>query len=43
MGLDALNPMEVKAGMDPLHMKRTYRARPGAARRLQRPQLERLA
>ena len=24
MGLDVLNPMEVKAGMDPLHMKRTY-------------------
>jgi uroporphyrinogen decarboxylase len=24
MGLDALNPLEVKAGMDPLHLKRTF-------------------
>jgi uroporphyrinogen decarboxylase len=24
MGLDALNPLEVKAGMDPIAMKRTY-------------------
>ena len=24
MGLDALNPMEVKAGMDPIAIKRTY-------------------
>ncbi|MBN1349078.1 hypothetical protein JXJ21_06705 [candidate division KSB1 bacterium] len=24
MGLDALNPLEVKAGMDTLHLKRTY-------------------
>ena len=24
MGLDALNPLEVKAGMDPLHLKKTY-------------------
>ncbi len=24
MGLDALNPLEVKAGMDPLELKRTY-------------------
>ena len=24
MGLDALNPLEVKAGMDPVHLKRTY-------------------
>ena len=24
IGLDALNPLEVKAGMDPVHLKRTY-------------------
>ncbi len=24
IGLDALNPLEVKAGMDPLHIKKTY-------------------
>ena len=24
MGLDALNPLEVKAGMDPIHIKNTY-------------------
>jgi len=24
MGLDALNPLEVKAGMDPLQLKQTY-------------------
>lgn len=24
MGLDALNPLEVKAGMDPVHLKKTY-------------------
>jgi uroporphyrinogen decarboxylase len=24
MGLDALNPLEVKAGMDPVHLKRTF-------------------
>ena len=24
IGLDALNPMEVKAGMDPVHIKKTY-------------------
>jgi uroporphyrinogen decarboxylase len=24
MGLDALNPLEVKAGMDPIHLKKTY-------------------
>jgi len=24
MGLDCLNPLEVKAGMDPVHLKRTY-------------------
>ncbi|MBN2312273.1 MAG: hypothetical protein JXR94_25060 [Candidatus Hydrogenedentes bacterium] len=24
IGVDALNPLEVKAGMDPIHMKRTY-------------------
>ena len=24
LGLDALNPLEVKAGMDPVHLKRTY-------------------
>ncbi len=24
MGMDALNPLEVKAGMDPVHLKRTY-------------------
>lgn len=24
MGLDALNPLEVKAGMDPIHLKHTY-------------------
>ncbi|NCO35279.1 MAG: hypothetical protein AUJ92_05100 [Armatimonadetes bacterium CG2_30_59_28] len=24
MGLDALNPLEVKAGMDPVHLKETY-------------------
>jgi uroporphyrinogen decarboxylase len=24
MGLDALNPLEVKAGMDPVHLKQTY-------------------
>jgi uroporphyrinogen decarboxylase len=24
MGLDGLNPLEVKAGMDPVHLKRTY-------------------
>ena len=24
IGLDALNPLEVKAGMDPVHVKRTY-------------------
>jgi len=24
IGVDALNPLEVKAGMDPLHLKRTY-------------------
>jgi uroporphyrinogen decarboxylase len=24
MGLDALNPLEVKAGMDPVYLKRTY-------------------
>jgi uroporphyrinogen decarboxylase len=24
MGLDSLNPLEVKAGMDPLHLKKTY-------------------
>jgi uroporphyrinogen decarboxylase len=24
IGLDALNPLEVKAGMDPLHLKKTY-------------------
>ncbi|MCZ7545848.1 MAG: hypothetical protein M5R40_21040 [Anaerolineae bacterium] len=24
IGLDGLNPLEVKAGMDPIHVKRTY-------------------
>lgn len=24
VGIDALNPLEVKAGMDPIHLKRTY-------------------
>lgn len=24
LGLDALNPLEVKAGMDPIHLKKTY-------------------
>jgi uroporphyrinogen decarboxylase len=24
IGLDALNPLEVKAGMDPVHLKKTY-------------------
>ncbi|MCP4645497.1 MAG: hypothetical protein GY851_33950 [bacterium] len=24
MGIDALNPLEVKAGMDPVHLKKTY-------------------
>jgi uroporphyrinogen decarboxylase len=24
IGLDALNPLEVKAGMDPIHLKKTY-------------------
>jgi uroporphyrinogen decarboxylase len=24
IGLDALNPLEVKAGMDPLHLKKTF-------------------
>ena len=24
LGLDALNPLEVKAGMDPIHLKQTY-------------------
>lgn len=24
IGIDALNPLEVKAGMDPIHLKRTY-------------------
>jgi uroporphyrinogen decarboxylase len=27
MGLDALNPLEVKAGMDPLQLKKTYGAK----------------
>jgi uroporphyrinogen decarboxylase len=24
IGIDALNPLEVKAGMDPVHLKKTY-------------------